>query len=51
MKKALQLAGLVKAEEARHTPADGVRGVPIPGMMLHIDASKHRWFPDDRGTT
>jgi hypothetical protein len=21
---------------------------PMPGMMLHIDGSKHRWFQDDR---
>lgn len=21
---------------------------PMPGMLLHIDASKHRWFQDDR---
>jgi hypothetical protein len=21
---------------------------PIPGMLLHIDASQHRWFQDDR---
>ncbi len=21
---------------------------PLPGMLLHIDGSKHRWFYDDR---
>jgi hypothetical protein len=21
---------------------------PLPGMLLHLDGSKHRWFQDDR---
>ena len=45
VKKALQLAGLVKtAKRGKHRKRRPRR--PIPGMMLHIDASKHQWFSD-----
>lgn len=45
VKKALQLAGLVKtAKRGKHRKRRPRR--PIPGMMLHIDASKHQWLPD-----
>ena len=45
VKQALQGAGLV-ARQAK-------RGVhrkrrPLPGMLLHIDGSRHRWFGDER---
>jgi hypothetical protein len=38
-------------------PRAGKRGVhrkrgprrPLPGMLLHIDGSEHRWFQDERG--
>ena len=47
VKKALQLAGLVKTtKRGKHRRRRPRR--PIPGMMLHIDGSKHRWFQDDR---
>ena len=45
VKKALQLAGLVKtAKRGKHRKRRPRR--PIPGMMLHIDGSKHQWLPD-----
>ena len=22
---------------------------PLPGLLLHIDGSRHRWFQDERG--
>ena len=44
VKKALQLAGLVKAtKRGKHRKRRPRR--PIPGMMLHIDGSKHQWMP------
>ena len=43
VKKALQLAGLVKtAKRGKHRRRRPRR--PIPGMMLHIDGSKHQWI-------
>lgn len=43
VKKALQLAGLVKAtKRGKHRKRRPRR--PIPGMMLHIDGSKHQWM-------
>jgi transposase len=43
VKKALQLAGLVKtAKRGKHRKRRPRR--PIPGMMLHIDGSKHQWL-------
>jgi hypothetical protein len=50
VKLALQGAGLVKKGRKR-----GVQGVhrkrrprrPLPGMLLHLDGSLHRWFQDD----
>lgn len=45
VKKALQLAGLVKAtRRGKHRRRRPRR--PIPGMMLHIDASKHQWLSE-----
>ena len=45
VKKALQLAGLVKTiKRGKHRRRRPRR--PIPGMMLHIDASKHQWMSD-----
>jgi transposase len=44
VKKALQLAGLVKTtKRGKHRKRRARR--PIPGMMLHIDGSKHQWIP------
>jgi len=43
VKKALQLAGFVKVNKrGKHRRRRPRR--PIPGMMLHIDASKHQWM-------
>ena len=43
VKKALQLAGLVRTtKRGKHRKRRARR--PIPGMMLHIDGSKHQWM-------
>ena len=48
VKQALQGAGLV-ARKRRSSPHRRRRPrSEMPGMMLHIDGSKHRWFQDDR---
>ena len=48
VKQALQGAGLV-AKSRRRSPHRKRRPRrPMPGMLLHIDGSKHRWFQDDR---
>src|SRR5436190_4410619 len=48
VKKALQGAGLVEKEAKRGVHRKKRERRPIPGMMLHIDASKHQWFGDER---
>src|SRR3982751_2552448 len=48
VKTALQTAGLVKR---RKRPGSHRKRRPrraLPGMMLHIDGSEHRWFGDER---
>lgn len=48
VKAALQAAGLVKK---RKKPGSHRKRRPrrsLPGMMLHIDGSDHRWFGDER---
>jgi transposase len=48
VKTALQTAGFVKK---RKKPGSHRKRRPrraLPGMMLHIDGSEHRWFQDDR---
>src|SRR3954465_15512962 len=48
VKTALQTAGLVKR---RKRPGSHRKRWPrraLPGMMLHIDGSEHRWFGDER---
>src|ERR1700759_2323079 len=48
VKTALQTAGLVKK---RKKPGSHRKRRPrrrLPGMMLHIDGSEHRWFGDER---
>lgn len=48
VKTALQGAGLVKKGRKRGVHRKRRERRPLPGMMLHIDGSKHRWFQDDR---
>jgi transposase len=46
VKTALQGAGLVKKARKRGVHRKRRARRPLSGMMLHIDASKHRWLPD-----
>ena len=48
VKMALQGAGLVKKERKRGKHRKRRPRRPLRGMMLHVDASKHQWFQDDR---
>ena len=48
VKQALQGAGLVRKRQKRGKHRRRRERKPLPGMMLHIDGSKHRWFRDDR---
>jgi transposase len=48
VKKALQGAGLVRPERKRGVHRRRRERRPLPGMMLHIDGSRHQWFQDDR---
>jgi len=48
VKKALQGAGLVRGKGQRGVHRRRRERRPLPGMLLHIDGSRHRWFPDDR---
>src|SRR6266436_10260457 len=48
VKAALQGAGLVKARKQRGKHRKRRPRRPLPGMLLHIDGSQHRWFCDDR---
>ena len=48
VKKALQGAGLVRRERKRGEHRRRRERRPLPGMLLHIDGSRHRWFQDDR---
>jgi hypothetical protein len=48
VKKALQGAGLVLRERKRGVHRRRRERRPLPGMLLHIDGSRHRWFQDDR---
>ena len=44
VQKALQGAGLVQRARRRDKHRKRRPRRPLPGMMLHIDASTHRWF-------
>ena len=46
--KALTGAGLVAKKRRRAPHRRRRERRPMPGMLLHIDGSKHRWFQDDR---
>jgi transposase len=48
VKQALQGAGLVARRKKRGPHRRRRPRRPLPGMLLHIDGSKHRWFQDDR---
>ncbi len=48
VKNALQGAGLVQPERKRGKHRKRRPRRPLPGMLLHIDGSKHRWFCDER---
>lgn len=46
--QALTGAGLVARRKKRAPHRRRRERRPLPGMLLHIDGSKHRWFQDDR---
>ncbi len=48
VKRALQGAGLVARGRKRGIHRKRRPRRPLPGMMLHLDGSAHRWFQDDR---
>src|SRR5216683_1216644 len=48
VKKALQGAGLVARGRKRGVHRQRRPRRPLPGMLLHIDGSRHRWFQDER---
>src|SRR2546421_7499400 len=49
VKLALQGAGLVARGRKRGVHRKRRPRRPLPGMLLHIDGSRHRWFQDERG--
>jgi transposase len=48
VKQALQGAGLVARGRKRGVHRKRRERRPLPGMLLHIDGSHHRWFQDER---
>jgi len=48
VKLALQGAGLVRTRRKRGPHRKRRPRRPLPGMLLHLDGSSHRWFGDDR---
>jgi len=48
VQQALQGAGLVARGRKRGTHRRRRERRPLPGMLLHIDGSKHQWFGDQR---
>jgi transposase len=48
VQQALQGAGLVAKRRKRGPHRRRRRRRPLPGMLLHIDASKHRWLNEER---
>ena len=48
VKAALQGAGLVARGRKRGVHRKRRVRRPLPGMLLHIDGSRHRWFDDER---
>src|SRR5574337_1587176 len=49
VKQALQMAGLVAKEARRGTHRKARPRRPLPGMLLHTDASTHAWIPGAAG--
>jgi transposase len=48
VQKALQGSGLVARGRVRKKHRRRRERRPMPGMLIHIDGSKHQWFGDDR---
>jgi hypothetical protein len=48
VQRALQGAGLVAKQRRRGKHRRRRERRPMPGMLLHIDGSKHQWFGDQR---
>ena len=48
VKLALQGAGLVKKARQRGVHRKRRPRRPLPGMLLHLDGSRHQWFQDER---
>jgi len=48
VQKALQGSGLVARGRVRRKHRRRRERRPMPGMLLHIDGSKHQWFGDER---
>src|ERR1035438_414052 len=48
VKQALQGAGLVARGRKRGAHRKRRERRPLPGMLLHIDGSRHPWFQDER---
>jgi len=48
VKQGLQGAGLVARERKRGVHRKRRERRPLPGMLLHIDGSRHQWFQDER---
>ena len=48
VQKALQGTGLVARGRRRRKHRRRRERRPMPGMLLHIDGSKHQWFGDER---
>jgi hypothetical protein len=47
VKKALQGAGLVRRKRQRGVHRRRRERRPLPGMLLHVEGSRHQWFQDD----
>lgn len=48
VKQALQGAGMVARGRKRGVHRKRRARRPLPGMLLHIDGSRHQWFQDER---
>ena len=51
VKHALQVAGLVPRRRKRGAHRRRRERRPVPGMLLHLDASRHAWVPGDARPT